>query len=458
MALCAVAPGSDARASAARGGAAVRRGRRAALVAAGIRPRHPDPHLRRPALARLRRRALCRGDRRRRRARRTGPLPDGALLTRGRARPFFQPRVTDERGTLFEHCARALDRSLAVGSHGLPLMGTGDWNDGMNRVGEDGRGESVWLGWFLHGGLTALHRRLPTRAARRRGPQPGARTPPRFAEALERDAGTATGTGAPTSTTARRWAPRRTRRMHDRFDRAVLERDLRRAPTRPRRARHGVARSSIWFARDDELLLAARRRRSTSTALDPGYIKGYPPGIRENGGQYTHAAVWAVLAFADLGDGDKAGELFAMLNPINHTRTPADVERYKVEPYVVVADVYSTAATCRPRRLDLVHRLRGLDASRGNRVAFLASASRAPRCTSIPAFRIPGRVSQRRSPGDPPVMTITVENPAHVEQGVRSITLDGTILPDGATVQLTDDGARHTVGVTLGRASAEQAA
>ena len=154
--------------------------------------------------------------------------------------------------------------------------------------------------------------------------------------------------------------------MPHRFDRAVLERDLRRRadPAAPRAPwRRSI---SIWFAPTTgccSLFTPPFDR----PALDPGYIKGYPPGIRENGGQYTHARhVGGRWRSPLLGDGDKAGELFAMLNPINHARTRADAERYKVEPYAVVADIYSTAATCRPRRLDLVHRLRGLDVTRGD--------------------------------------------------------------------------------------------
>ena len=103
------------------------------------------------------------------------------------------------------------------------------------------------------------------------------------------------------------------------------------------------------------------------TRLDPGYIKGYPPGIRENGGQYTHAAVWSVMAFAGLGQGDKAARLFSLINPINHARSRAGMQRYKVEPYVVAADVYANPPPRRARRLDLVHGLRGMDATRGHR-------------------------------------------------------------------------------------------
>ena len=191
--------------------------------------------------------------------------------------------------------------------------------------------------------------------------------------------------------------------------------------------------------------------------VDPGYIAGYPPGIRENGGQYTHAAMWAVLAFTKLGDGDKAGALFAMLNPINHARTRDDAERYKIEPYVAVADVYSTAP----------------HVGRGGWSWYTGSAGWMQRVgvEYILGIRIQG-TTLRIDPCIPHVWpgftatitwrsaryTITVENPGRVARGVRSITLDGIPLPGGAIVELVDDGGRHTIDMTLGKASTEQAA
>ena len=155
--------------------------------------------------------------------------------------------------------------------------------------------------------------------------------------------------------------------MPHRFDRAVVGGDL-------RRRRSGARARAPWRRWRSTSCAAATGwscsspRRSIDTPLDPGYIKGYPPGIRENGGQYTHAAIWSVIAFAMLGDGDKAAELFSLLNPIHHASTRAGVHRYKVEPYVVCADVYADRPARRPRRLDLVHRLGRLDVSRRPRV------------------------------------------------------------------------------------------
>ncbi len=268
------------------------------------------------------------------------PFLEGQTLEAGQQDSFFQPTVSDQTVTLFEHCARALDQSLALGAHGLPLIGDGDWNDGMNRVGEKGAGESVWLGWFLYAALAvfaplAEGREERTRAATWRKHAAALRA------SLERegwdgdwyrrgffDDGSPLGSAASEEcridSIAQSWAALSGASTPERASQATasVEREL----IRPR---DGLA-----------LLFAPPFDRTT---LDPGYIKSYPPGVRENGGQYTHAAVWSVMAFAALGEGDKAVSLFSLLNPINHARTRADVHRYKVEPYVVAADIYATA-------------------------------------------------------------------------------------------------------------------
>jgi cyclic beta-1,2-glucan synthetase len=222
-------------------------------------------------------------------------------------------------------------------------------------------------------------------------------------------------------------------------------------------AARAMASLDRHLVRADDKLLLVLTPPFDQPAVDPGYIAGYPPGIRENGGQYSHAAMWAVLAFTALGDGDKAGALFAMLNPINHARTPADAERYKVEPYAVVADVYSTAP----------------HVGRGGWSWYTGSAGWMQRVgvEGILGIRIHGK-SLHIDPCIPHAWpgftaaitwrsaryTIVVENPAGVAQGVRTITLDGITLPYGAIVILTDDGGRHVVGVTLGNTQTEQAA
>ena len=227
-----------------------------------------------------------------------------------------------------------------MGRHGLPLIGTGDWNDGMNRVGENGEGESVWLGWFLYSALTAF---APLAFAR--GETARAETWKAHAAALraaiERGAwdgewyrrgyfddgaplGSATNDECRIDSIAQSWA--------------VLSGAA--TPERAASAMTALDKQLIWREDGLALLFAPPFDKTTH---DPGYIKGYPPGVRENGGQYTHAAAWSVMAFAALGEGDRAAELFSLLNPINHSRTLADAYRYKVEPYVACADIYSTA-------------------------------------------------------------------------------------------------------------------
>ena len=264
----------------------------------------------------------------------------GAAVRPGEHDLYFQPNQADETASLFEHCARGLDLSLATGAHGLPLIGTGDWNDGMNRVGEGGKGESVWLGWFLHAALSAF---IPIAAARGETARAAAWTAHAGAlsGALDREGwdgewyrrgyyddgtplGSATSEECRIDSIAQSWA-------------AIS------AAADPARAVQAMAALDRLLVHRGDRLAPLFTPPFDKTALDPGYIKGYPPGIRENGGQYTHAAAWSIMGFAALGQGDKAAELFSLINPINHTATRAGVLRYKVEPYVVAADVYSVA-------------------------------------------------------------------------------------------------------------------
>jgi cyclic beta-1,2-glucan synthetase len=266
------------------------------------------------------------------------PFLEGELLAEGQNESYFQPRVSETRATLFEHCARALDRSLAVGSHGLPLMGTGDWNDGMNRVGEQGKGESIWLGWFLHTILWEFAKIADARGENARA-EAWRLHVSALKAAIEHEGwdgewyrrayfddgtplGSAEGTECKIDSIAQSWG----------IISGAAERG------RAARAMNAVYEKLVRGPEGLVLLLAPP---FDNPQHDPGYIKGYPRGVRENGGQYTHAAVWALIAFAALGDGDKAAELFRMLNPINHAITRSAVQRFKVEPYAVAGDVYS---------------------------------------------------------------------------------------------------------------------
>ncbi len=248
------------------------------------------------------------------------------------------PNRSDETAGLYEHGRRAVLRGLRFGEHGLPLMGSGDWNDGMNRVGEHGKGESVWLGFFLYEVLNRFGE-----VARARGDLSFVERCRKEADQVRRnleqhgwdggwyrrayfDDGTPLGSaGNPEcqlDSIAQSWSvlsgagdAGRSREAMEAVDRRLVRRD------------HGLIR-----------LLDPPFDKSD---LNPGYIKGYVPGVRENGGQYTHGAIWAAMAFAALGDSRRAWELLAMINPVNHARSPEEMAAYKVEPYVVAADVYA---------------------------------------------------------------------------------------------------------------------
>jgi cyclic beta-1,2-glucan synthetase len=373
------------------------------------------------------------------------PFLEGSKLAPEQHESYFEPRVSDERGSLFEHCARALDRSLTVGAHGLPLMGTGDWNDGMNEVGSSGLGESVWLGWFLH---TVLSEWAPLADARGEGKRAEAWSrslsalTPALHDAWDGDwyrrayfddgtpLGSAVNDACRIDSIAQSWG--------------VLS-----AAGDPTRQARAMAAVDAHLVRRADGLVVLFTPPFDATPLEPGYIKGYPPGVRENGGQYTHAAVWVAMAFAALGDGDRAAEVFAMLNPIDRARTAADVQRYKVEPYVVAADVYAERPhvgrggwTWYTGSAGWMYRA-GLESLLGFRLrgARLAMDPCIPR--AWPGFEIAFRYRSA-------TYAITVENPRGVSRGVSSVEVDGVLLNGDRGITLADDGATHRVRVVLG--------
>jgi cyclic beta-1,2-glucan synthetase len=378
------------------------------------------------------------------------PFLDGLTLTDKQDESYFQPRVSEQRGSVFEHCARALDRSLAVGSHGLPLIGTGDWNDGMNRVGHTGKGESVWLGWFLHTILWEFARLADARGERQRA-EVWRLHVSALKASLEREAwdgawyrrayfddgtplGSATNAECRIDSIAQSWG--------------VLS-----GAAEPARGARAMAAVEQYLVRRHDgllLLFTPPFDGADSATVDPGYIKGYLPGIRENGGQYTHAAIWSILAFAALGDGDKAYELFTFVNPIHHGNTRVGIHRYKVEPYVVAADVYAEPShigrggwTWYTGAAGWMHRA-GIEWILGFRLrgARLHLDPCIPR--TWPRFRIVFRYHSSR-------YDIIVDNPQGVARGVLSIALDGEPLPGGGTaIPLVDDSTTHHVRVVLG--------
>ena len=362
-------------------------------------------------------------------------------------------QISSRSDTVFEHCLRAIDRALQrFGEHGLPLIGIGDWNDGLSCVGAEGRGESVWLGWFLCDVLNRF-----TELCRQRGDVERAEryreVRDKLASSLEEhawdgqwyrrafaDAGKWLGSiyneECRIDAIAQSWsvisgaAPQeKALQAMQSFDRELVDRDL------------SVAR----------LLTPPFERTDPS----PGYIQGYPPGIRENGAQYTHGVIWSIIAWCGLGDGDKAFELFQMLNPLNHTRTPNEVRKYAGEPYVMAADVYTVdphkgragwtwytgaAGWMYQAGVEWILGLR----RRGQRLYIRPCIP-----CAWPEYSVSYRFGSAR-------YLITVKNPSHKSGGVTAFKYDGRDVAlaerdvkEGPYVELIDDGQEHQVVLVL---------
>ncbi len=376
------------------------------------------------------------------------PYLEGPVLKEGERDAFFPPAISSRSGSLFEHCALALDKSLETGVHGLPLMGTGDWNDGMDRIGEGGKGESVWLGWFLFATLNAF------------ADLAGQGFEPQRAEGWRRHAA-----ALKISLEQQGWDGDWYRRAffddgsplgsvansECRIDSIAQSWSIISGAGEPTHTARAMAALDKYLVRRDDKLSLLFTPPFNNPAHDPGYIKGYPAGVRENGGQYTHGAVWAALAHLMQGDGDKAGELLAMLNPIRHADSPSAMQRYKVEPYVACADLYSEAPhvgrggwTWYTGSAGWMYRV-ALEWSLGFRVqgSDLVMDPCIPR--NWPGFQI---VYQHRSAR----YEIEVENPKGVCGGVIALRLDDQILPNERKfpIPLLDDGKTHRVRMVLG--------
>ena len=267
------------------------------------------------------------------------PFIDGQPLGEGEHDAFFQPEVSKKTASLYDHCAKALDLAIKRSSPaGLPLILGGDWNDGMNRVGEHGKGESVWLGWFLLKTLADF-----AAVAKGEGDAKRAQAWTKHADILKRalentawdgewyrrgsfDDGTPLGSRdsqeCKIDSIAQSWS--------------VLSGD-----GDPARSKTAMDQATALLVDDELKIVKLFTPPFSRTDKDPGYIKSYPPGVRENGGQYTHAATWFVIALAEMGRVDDAYRCFSMLNPVNHALDETAAEHYRVEPYVVAADIYA---------------------------------------------------------------------------------------------------------------------
>jgi cyclic beta-1,2-glucan synthetase len=378
------------------------------------------------------------------------PFLEQAVLTEGQHETYMQPEVSTETATVFEHCARTLDRSLQVGEHGLPLMGAGDWNDGMNRVGQNGKGESVWLGWFLYNTLATFTPHVEERKENERAQ--------RYREHLEHlkkaleekawdgdwyrrayfDDGTPLGSA---------------RNEECRIDSIAQSWSVISGASDPYRMGRSMAAVEEYLIRRGDGLVILFTPPFDKGSLDPGYIKGYVPGVRENGGQYTHAAIWTLIAYALLGDGERAGELFTLLNPISHSSTRAGLHKYKVEPYAAVGDVYAVPPhtgrggwTWYTGSAGWMYRA-GLESILG----FKLQSNRLQIDPCVPRWWRDFEITYRRGRA---IYRIKVENPLGVSRGVVSVEVDGN--PADGFIELVDDEKVYNVRIVMGEPVAKE--
>lgn len=356
------------------------------------------------------------------------PFLEGLPLTDQEHERYFTPTPSHEQASVREHCFRAIDRSLPVGVHALPLIGTGDWNDGMDRVGDAGRGESVWLGLFLY---DILNRFIPICDAA--GQEQRAATYRHAARELKQAVNTAGWDGG--------WYRRAfyddgtplgsAESMECRID-AMSQAWAILTQAAPRsRAETALDAVEEHLVDPENGLIRLLTPPFDRTEHDPGYIKGYVPGVRENGGQYTHAAMWVIQAFAHLGRGTRAWELIDMLLPSNHLKTPGGQNRYQVEPYALAADVYAvpphggrggwtwyTGSAGWMYRL-VLESILGLSVEEGGRLVIRPCLSK-----TWEGYTITWHVPETALTAE-----ISVRNPDGVETGIRSCTVNDQQVP-----------------------------
>ena len=381
------------------------------------------------------------------------PFIDGPLLSPVESEAYFLPETSDELAPLYEHCARAIDCSVKTGEHGLALFGGGDWNDGMNRVGTEGKGESVWLTWFLYACLKEMIPHAQSRGDTTRASRWLA-TASSLQAAVERhgwdgewyrrgyfDDGTPLGTKSAEEC---------------RIDAIAQSWSVLSKAGDPNRSREAMTSVGKYLHDEESKVALLFAPPFNHTHLDPGYIKGYPPGVRENGGQYTHAAAWSIIALAELGDGDGAWKLLSMINPINLSATRASSQRYKVEPYVMAADVYSqpphtgrggwswyTGSAGWIYRAALEYIL-GVKKEGDN----LVISPCIPR--SWPGFEVSYKFGKT-------TYEIKVSNPEGVSRGLVAYRCSAAnvqrLSPNSARIPLADNGETKTIEITMGNST-----
>ncbi|EHJ58309.1 carbohydrate binding protein [Novosphingobium pentaromativorans US6-1] len=371
------------------------------------------------------------------------PFLRGPQLSEGESDRYARFDVTDYRASLFEHCERALDRGYRLGAHGLPLMGAGDWNDGMNRVGEHGRGESVWLGWFLITAIDGFVRLCGT--SRPELADRWTQRASRLGEAIERSGWDGDWYLRAFDDDGRAWGSHNDEEC--RIDAIAQSWAVLSGAGDKARAGRAVAAARRELVRDDDRIIRLLTPPFDRTPRDPGYIKAYPPGIRENGGQYTHAAAWLGIATARLGDGQGSMALFERINPINHGRSPVETAVYRTEPYVLAGDVAGAAPHVGRGGWSWYTGAAGwvwrwaIEEILGLR---LVEGGIAMSCCLPPTWsHFEARVT--RASGS---LQIRVDNPAGLATGVERIRVDGAVW-DEAIIPFPDDGSTRIVHVEL---------
>ncbi|HHV95362.1 MAG TPA: glycosyl transferase [Clostridiaceae bacterium] len=372
------------------------------------------------------------------------PYIEDEPLPEGHDERYSIPRISDKKGTIYEHCIKAIDRALRFGEHGIPLMGSGDWNDGMNKVGNKGKGESVWLGWFLSSILNGF---IPI--CKKYGDEERAelykKNLENIVQSIEKHAwdgswyrrayfddgkplGSNQNSECKIDSLAQSWAG------------ITGFGDI-------NRTKEALKAVQYYLIDKEEGIIKLLTPAFNDGDLEPGYIKGYVPGVRENGGQYTHAAVWVILAFAKMGEGDKAHQLYNMITPINHSCSQIEAARYKTEPYVMAADVYAippntgrggwtwyTGAAGWMYRVGVEHIL-GIK-RRGDKLVV---------DPCIPSdwseYSVVYKYGNTK-------YNITVKNPNRVNKGIGRVTVDNIDVKD-KVIHLVDDGKDHFVIVEM---------
>jgi cellobiose phosphorylase len=373
------------------------------------------------------------------------PFLESDLLTDKQHEAFQIPIISKESGNLLEHCRRAITKGTTSGPHGLPLIGVGDWNDGMNRVGIKGKGESVWLAWFLIHAMNDFADLLDLKSDVQESGKGFRIEAQRMAEIVEATAwdgawyrrayfddgsplGSKESIEACIDSIAQSWA-------------------IICGLGNTERCAIALKSVEVYLIKAQNNLVLLLTPPFDKTPQDPGYIKGYPPGVRENGGQYTHAALWLAMAYARKDNGNRAVDLLYMMSPVIHTSTPEANELYKVEPYAIVADIY-----------DLKNQV-----GRGGWTWYTGAAGWMYRIwlEEILGFKLRGKVLTldccipKEWNGfkliykhESSTYHINVTNPHHINRGITSIKLDGVLLPS-PEIHLVNDGLDHQVDISI---------